>query len=259
MSLRQAAATIFALTAILPLLLFMYSLSHFGLLERTTAYVHLALALLIALSGFALFHRVVSRVSRLAEAMRTTRPVDEAAPREQDAALIPGLGRVTEIGDFAQALGRLLEDLKTSTERLEDLVFKLGALNETVEMAARIPKIQDLLAHVLDRMMRAVRASIGSIMLLDSERQTLRVAVARGLPNEIVGRIEVRVGEGIAGKVVDAGEPVLVEDIETDPRFAKSSDPKYGSGSFISLPLRVGERIIGVVNLARKEPLAAVL
>jgi len=258
-SLRQAAATIFALTAMLPLLLFMYSLSHFGLLTQTSAQLDLALALLIALLGFVVFNQVVSRISRLAEAMRVTQPVEKTARREKDASLVPGLGRVTEIGDFAQALGRLLEDLKSSTERLEDLVFKLGALNETVELAARIPKIQDLLAHVLERMMRAVRAGIGSIMLLDPERQTLRIAVARGLPNAVVAATELRAGEGIAGKVVDLGEPVLVENLETDPRFAGLTDAVYGSGSFISLPLRVGERIIGVVNLAKKEALSTAM
>jgi len=65
--------------------------------------------------------------------------------------------------------------------------------------------------------------------------------------------VEVKVGEGIAGRVVQMGEPVLVEDIEKDPRFGRTSDPKYGGGSFICMPLRVGDRIVGVVNLARKE------
>jgi signal transduction histidine kinase len=92
-------------------------------------------------------------------------------------------------------------------------------------------------------------------MLLDRERQVLRVAVGRGLGDHHHPRpnVEVKVGEGIAGRVVQMGEAVLVEDIEKDPRFARVSDPKYGGGSFICMPLRVGDRIVGVVNLARKE------
>ena len=62
-----------------------------------------------------------------------------------------------------------------------------------------------------------------------------------------------KVGEGIAGKVVEMGEAVVVEDIEKDPRFGQASDPRYGGGSFICMPLRVAERIVGVVNLAKKE------
>jgi signal transduction histidine kinase/CheY-like chemotaxis protein len=150
-----------------------------------------------------------------------------------------------------EALGRMLDDLRGSTERLEDLVFKLSTLNEVVELAARVPQLQDLLSLVLERTMRTVRAGIGSIMLLDHERQVLRVVAARGLPASVVGSAEVRIGEGIAGKVVQIGEPVLVEDIAADPRFGKPNEPRYGSGAFMCLPVRVEDRIIGVVNLAK--------
>ncbi len=152
---------------------------------------------------------------------------------------------------MGEAFNRMLEDLRGSTERLEDLVFKLSTLNEVVELAARVPDLNDLLSLVLERTMRTVRAGIGSIMLLDHERKVLRVVAARGLPEDVIGQAEVRVGEGIAGKVVLLGEPVLVEDITTDPRFAKPSEPKYGSGAFMCLPVRVEDRIIGVVNLAK--------
>ncbi len=152
---------------------------------------------------------------------------------------------------MGEAFGRMLEDLRGSTERLEDLVFKLSTLNEVVELAARVPQLNDLLSLVLERTMRTVRAGIGSIMLLDHERQVLRVVAARGLPDGVVGSAEVRVGEGIAGKVVQMGEPVLVEDIAADPRFGKANQPKYGSGAFMCLPVRVEDRIIGVVNLAK--------
>ncbi|HBH04131.1 MAG TPA: hypothetical protein DDZ42_19850, partial [Candidatus Rokubacteria bacterium] len=49
------------------------------------------------------------------------------------------------------------------------------------------------------------------------------------------------------------GEPVLVADIATDPRFGRQGSPPYGGGSFICMPLRVGDRIVGAVNLAKKE------
>ena len=159
--------------------------------------------------------------------------------------------RTRPAAQVGEAFGRMLEDLRGSTERLEDLVFKLSTLNEVVELASRVPQLQDLLSLVLERTMRTVRAGIGSIMLLDHERQVLRVVAARGLPDDVVGSAEVRVGEGIAGKVVQIGEPVLVEDIAADRRFAKPSEPKYGSGAFMCLPVRVEDRIIGVVNLAK--------
>jgi signal transduction histidine kinase/HAMP domain-containing protein len=256
--LRRAADAIFALVSLLPLILFVFFTWHFGRLDDTMAQVGILLAVVIALLGFVIFRQMVDRITDQITGLGQVAQgqVPDTLPATGDkAAVVPGLGRVAEIGEIAQAFSGMLRELRSSTERLEDLVFKLGTLNDMVEMAARIPKIEDLLAHVLERTMRAVSATIGSIMLLDRERQVLRVAVGRGLSDDDPSRrnVEVKVGEGIAGKVVQAGEPVLVEDIEKDPRFARVSDPKYGGGSFICMPLRVGDRIVGVVNLAKKE------
>ena len=256
--LRRAADSIFALMSLLPLILFVFFMWYFNRLNETTAQVGVLLALIIALLGFVIFRQMVDRISErivdlnglVGGTLRET-----LTPRPPQASIVPGLGQIAEIGDIAHAFSSMLRELRASTERLEDLVFKLGTLNDMVEMAARIPKIEDLLAHVLDRTMRAVSATIGSIMLLDRERQVLRVAVGRGLGDDPHSRlhVEVKVGEGIAGRVVQLGEAVLVEDIEKDPRFTRANDPKYGGGSFICMPLRVGDRIVGVVNLAKKE------
>ena len=256
--LRRAADAIFALISLLPLLLFAFFMWHFDRLGETLAQVGVLLAVIIALLGFVVLRQMVDRISdRIVDLGRVVegRAAEVVPSPAEQSSIVPGLGRIAEIGDIANAFSGMLRELRASTERLEDLVFKLGTLNDMVEMAARIPKIEDLLAHVLERTMRAVSATIGSIMLLDREREVLRIAVGRGLDDQEQSRphVEVKVGEGIAGRVVQMGEAVLVEDIEKDPRFAKVNDPKYGGGSFICVPLRVGDRIVGVVNLAKKE------
>lgn len=250
MKLRQGAATIFALTAIIPLLLFVYSAWRLDILDRNEIRLSLGLALLVATLGFAILRTMVARISDLAVALRSAQPPAGMASAG-DLSVIPGLGSVAELGDFAHVLSRILDDLRASTGRLEDLVFKLGMLSETVEIAAMIPRIQDLLVHVLERMMRAVRASSGSIMLLDAERRALRAAVSLGAVQDAFDASEIELGEGVVGTVAAQGEPLLVPDVAGDPRF---TGWRQRTGSFISLPLRVGERIVGVVNLGKREP-----
>jgi GAF domain-containing protein len=167
-------------------------------------------------------------------------------------AAVPGIGQVTEITQIRKAFKHLLRELQGSKDDLRELMIRLVSLNDLVELAAGILRRQDLLDQALQRTMRVVRATMGSIMLLDPGRQTLRIAAARGLPEEALD-VEVKVGEGIAGTIVKLGVAVLVEDIEKDPRFAKPNDPKYGVGSFISAPIRIGQQIVGVINVARKE------
>jgi signal transduction histidine kinase/CheY-like chemotaxis protein/HAMP domain-containing protein len=251
MSLREAAAVIFVLVALLPLLLFVAFLSVSELITRTEAQFAAFMALVIACLGFVVFRRLVDQIARLAVNVSQPMTADQVSDA-QAPTRVPGLGQVAEIGQLAGAFHQMLEDLRASTQRLEDLVFKLGTLNELVEMSTHISKIQDLLSSILQSTMRAVHANIGSIMLLDQERKTLRIAASRGLSEEVHDQAEVRLGEGVAGKVAELGDAVIVDDIEKDARFAKLNDPKYGTGSFICMPVRVGDRVIGVINLAKK-------
>jgi len=257
MNLREAAFVVFGLVAILPILLLVYLLSRANLLQQTEAQIGLLLAVVISVLGFFVFRGILGQVARLAEALHSPRPsqpeaAQPEAARDGAAGSVLGLDQVTEITQVTSAFYQMLDDLRGATQRLEDLVFKLGTLNETVELAARIPRIQDLLGKVLQTSMRALRASIGSIMILDKDRATLKLSASRGIPDDAAAHAEVRVGEGIAGKVVELGEPLLVDDIEADPRFSKPDAAGYGSGSFISMPIRAGDRTIGVINMARR-------
>ena len=255
MSLREAASVVFALVALLPIMLFVYLLSRHELLHNTEAQLGLLAAVVVSILGFMVFRKMVDQIAQLAQGFLAPSDVKPDALRRRDrgsTGAVPGLGEVTEIGQVRDAFYHMLDDLRGSTQRLEDLVFKLGTLNEMVELAARIPKIQDLLGLVLQSTMRAVRATVGSIMILDRDRTVLKLAASRGIPDDVVPAVEVKVGEGVAGKVVEMGEPVLVDDIASDPRFNKTNDPQYGNGSFICMPIRVGDRVIGVINMAKR-------
>ncbi|HEV8225464.1 MAG TPA: ATP-binding protein [Methylomirabilota bacterium] len=252
MSLREAAAVIFVLVALLPLLLFVAVISASGLISRTEAQFAAFMALIIACLGFVVFRRMVDQISRLAVKVQTpsgaTSAVSVGEPQR-----VPGLGHVSEIGQLAGAFQQMLDDLRASTQRLEDLVFKLGTLNELVELSARSPKIEDLLPSFLQTTMRAVHAGAGSIMLLDTEKGLLRSAASRGLPDEFPESTEVALGEGLAGTVAILGDAIVIESMEKEARFAAVKDSRPASGSFICMPLRAGDRVVGVMNLVRKE------
>ena len=195
--LREAASVVFALATLLPLLLVVLVLHRSGALWSFEAQISVLLAVTLAVLGFIVFRLMVGRVAQLAGALVGP----GASARKSDGAVVPGLGRVTEIGQIGDAFARMLDDLRGSTERLEELVFKLGALNEIVELASRVPNMPQLLALVLERTMRTVRAATGSIMLLDRHRGLLRVVAARGGSDDAPVGAELPLGEGVAGKV----------------------------------------------------------
>src|SRR5438552_18733809 len=137
LDLRRAAAIIFALVGVLPLLLFVFFLWHFGLAARTEAQMGLFLALVVAVLGYAVFHRMVARISSLARAVDVAAPVDATGSRAAaDHGAVAGLGPVVEISGLGNAFSRMLADLRASTVRIGDTVFMLGTQNGMDTMAS---------------------------------------------------------------------------------------------------------------------------
>src|SRR5207245_1228090 len=158
MSLREAASVVFALVALLPILLLVYLLSRHELMHSTEAQVGLLAAIGVSILGFVVFRRMMDQISALAQGfIAPTEAKPETLRRVERASAVPGLGEVTEIGQVRDAFYHMLDDLRGSTQRLEALVFQLGTLHEMVEPAARIPRIQYLLGLVLQSPRRGVR------------------------------------------------------------------------------------------------------
>src|ERR1044071_9634294 len=165
MSLREAASVVFALVALLPILLMVYLLSRHDLMRSGEAQIGLAAAVAVSILSFLVFRRMMNQISAVAQGFITpTEPKAETLRRVERASAVPGLGEVTEIGQVRDAFYHMLDDLRGSTQRLEDLGFKLGTLNEMVELAARIPRIQDLLGLGLAANMRAGRRGGGATL-----------------------------------------------------------------------------------------------
>src|SRR5687768_5985844 len=104
--LRRAADAIFALVSLLPLILVVVFTWHFGRLDDTMAPVGILLAVVIALLGFVIFRQMVDRITDQITGLGQVAQgqVPDTLPATGDkAAVVPGLGRVAEIGEIAQA------------------------------------------------------------------------------------------------------------------------------------------------------------
>jgi len=94
---------------------------------------------------------------------------------------------------------------------------------------------------------------ICSVMLADELSSELTVKSAIGLDDDIIKRTRIKLGDKIAGWVALEGKPLFIEDIERDERFSKVSISQYTTKSLLSLPLKIGDRVIGVLNLNNKK------
>ena len=123
-------------------------------------------------------------------------------------------------------------------------------LNRKEILNAYVNKSIDLFVEYISE---SLGIDICSVMLSDELTGELRVASARGLDDKVIKTTSIKQGDKIAGWVALEGKPVFISDIETDARFAKKSIPQYNSKALMSLPLKIGDRVIGVLNLNNKK------
>jgi len=95
--------------------------------------------------------------------------------------------------------------------------------------------------------------NICSIMLSDELTGDLTIKSAKGLSDDVIRHTRIKLGDRIAGWVALEGKPLLIEDIESDPRFGRKNIPLYNTKSFLSIPLRIQDKVIGVLNLSNKK------
>ena len=113
--------------------------------------------------------------------------------------------------------------------------------------------IEEVLEKIVQHIAEDLGYAIVSIMLLDEKDGNLAIRAAKGLSQRIVETSKMELGKGVSGTVAQSGEPLLVKDVEADERFAKvQSHGRYTTKSLICVPLKVGDRVIGVLNANNK-------
>jgi sigma-B regulation protein RsbU (phosphoserine phosphatase) len=94
-----------------------------------------------------------------------------------------------------------------------------------------------------------------SVWLIDPETHELVCRQAAGSRSEVVRGWRLAPGQGIAGWVARSGESLIVSDTRTDERHFKGVEQQSGVElrSILSVPLRVKDEVIGVLEVLDKE------
>jgi len=148
---------------------------------------------------------------------------------------------------------QLLEELRLSNMILQRRMGELNALYEAGKSIGSTANLKDLLRQIIILASTVTEASVGSIMLTDERNEYLTIEAAIGLDEGIVSSTHLPIGESIAGSVAQNGLPLIIEDVEKAEQFKRINKEKYGAASLLCCPLRIKNKIIGVINLANKE------
>ena len=162
---------------------------------------------------------------------------------QEDADIISELCKVV---GFILGLIELHDIYDKRKKDIEVLNVVTTRLNEVKEPEMLYETIVDISVHLTD-------AERGSLMLLEEGTPYLAIKAAKGINKKLFKEMKIKVGEGVAGKVFYEGIPLIVYDIERNERVLPSRRrPSYRTGSFISIPLKIGAKKIGVLNISDK-------
>jgi adenylate cyclase len=144
-----------------------------------------------------------------------------------------------------QEADRRIEQISSHMEGFRSL-FKVTALLNTQF------RLGPLLEMITKEAVLVLRAHRSSLMLLDRKRGELRCVATYGQQHECIREARVPLGEGIAGWVTKHGRPRLIQgqlgNIDTE-----GDGPRRRISSSVCVPLKMGEKTLGVLNVCLEE------
>jgi len=152
-------------------------------------------------------------------------------------------------GQFASALenARLFTSLGQNAVELNTLINVSKLISSSLN-------VKEVLAEAMEQVKRVMGVEACSLLMLEEESGELVFEVALGEKGEEVKQFRLKKGEGIAGWVAQEQKPVLVSDVQRDPRFFAAVDQKtqFSTRSLIAAPLIYKDRVIGVAEAINK-------
>jgi Nif-specific regulatory protein len=130
---------------------------------------------------------------------------------------------------------------------------KVIALTEISEALASALDLEKALNSILKIFSELLEMQRGTITLVEPKTNELRIEVAHGLTREEKERGRYKIGEGITGQVVETGQPMVVQDIGSEPLFLNRTnarkDLKERKYAFLCVPIKVGNKVIGALSV----------
>ena len=169
------------------------------------------------------------------------------------------LARLPGDAAAAGALARILAGWAHARFEVQSVVGELvwryeelSVLYDSSETIASVMDLAEVARRILAKAVDMLDVDHASLMLIDNETRELRILDAVGLAPEIMESLRLPVGEEISGWVAAEGKPLLIEDIESHVLFGKVNQERYINRSLLSVPLKIKDRVIGVLNVNNK-------
>ena len=130
----------------------------------------------------------------------------------------------------------------------------LDALSKVSNAITSDLYLEDILRLIVTVTAGVMNSKICSLMLLNDKNE-LEIKATQSINPEYIRKPNLKIGEGIAGRVAVEDRPIVVYDVQSDKKYKhKDLAKREGLASLLSVPLAVRGKVIGVLNTYTSQP-----
>ena len=128
-------------------------------------------------------------------------------------------------------------------------VKQIEALKEISAAISSDQYIEDVLKLIVAVTANVMDSKVCSLWLIDERENNLKVRATQTMNKEYLKERSLKLGEGVVGYVAQNDKPALILDVLKEPRYKeKELAKKMNLRSMISVPMRVKDKVVGVIN-----------
>ncbi len=130
---------------------------------------------------------------------------------------------------------------------------ELSAILEASRVLTASFDLEKNLSSVIATLGSLLEMQRGCVFLLDPSSKEIRIVAAHGLTKENIKKGKYRIGEGIVGRVLEKGIPMVIPNIGKEPLFLNKtgSRPEKDGISFLCVPIEFKNEVLGVLSVDR--------
>lgn len=149
-------------------------------------------------------------------------------------------------------LEKLKKEVVVLNKERQRIIKELSSFQLIISEINSNPDLDRVLDLIIQKAIQIVEAERGSLMLFDPQSEELYIKSSVGLSKRTISGVRIKPGEGIAGWVFKEGKPLLIKEGAKDLRFKKFEEIEVELKSIISVPLKIKNQAIGVINADNK-------
>ena len=248
--LSQKFVISFALSSLIPLLLFLYVIyiiiwpTSRQIIDRVQLMIFLIVC--ISIGGYFLNRKIINSILEVVK--------NSKAIAEGDLSRTIKTEELNEIGELSDSFNRVtrrlrqnIEELKESKTLIQDILSRVGSAVTSFQ------DIDSLLELIVQTMTNALEGASGVLTFVDEKKGELYIKVASGVSKDIISKTRIKIDQGPIGYVVRNNRSLLLPNSEEGAEFDLATDLEQPHHSFICVPLAHANKVIGTLAVNDKK------